>query len=97
MAEEKINERLLEIYKNINTAHFEVKNIVKSFGYFVVPQLFRCLILADELTSAGLCKGIDCTERRTSYYNIRFGMKDALVTIAICLGLVGEMLWIRIL
>ena len=34
--------------------HFEIKNIVKSFGYFVVPQLFRCLILADELTSAGL-------------------------------------------
>jgi len=55
------------------------------------------LILADELTSAGLCKGIDCTERRTSYYNIRFGMKDALITIAICLGLVGEMLWIRML
>ena len=27
MAEEKINERLLEIYKNINSAHFEVKNI----------------------------------------------------------------------
>ena len=74
---------------------FEIKNIIKSFGYFVVPQLFRCLILADELTSAGLCKGIDCTARRTSYYNIRFGMKDALVTIAICLGLVGEMLWIR--
>ena len=74
---------------------FEMKSIVKSFGYFVVPQLFRCLILADELTSAGLCKGIDCTERRTSYYNIRFGIKDALVTVAICLGLVGEMLWVR--
>ena len=31
---------------------FEMKNIIKSFGYFVVPQLFRCLILADELTAA---------------------------------------------
>lgn len=32
MAEEKINERLLEIYKNINTAHFEVKNIENAFN-----------------------------------------------------------------
>lgn len=32
MAEEKINERLLEIYKNINTAHFEVKNIQNAFS-----------------------------------------------------------------
>ena len=49
---------------------FEVKNIIKSFGYFVVPQLFRCLILADELTSAGLCKGIDCTERKNVIFII---------------------------
>ena len=32
MAKEKINERLLEIYKNINTAHFEVKNIENAFN-----------------------------------------------------------------
>ena len=32
MAEEKINERLLEIYKNINSAHFEVKNIENAFN-----------------------------------------------------------------
>jgi len=32
VAEEKINERLLEIYKNINTAHFEVKNIENAFN-----------------------------------------------------------------
>lgn len=32
MAEEKINEKLLEIYKNINTAHFEVKNIENAFN-----------------------------------------------------------------
>lgn len=32
MAEEKINERLLEIYKNINSAHFEVKNIENVFN-----------------------------------------------------------------
>lgn len=32
MAEEKINERLLEIYKNINSAHFEVKNMEKAFN-----------------------------------------------------------------
>ena len=32
MVEEKINEKLLEIYKNINTAHFEVKNIENAFN-----------------------------------------------------------------
>ena len=32
MAEEKINERLLEIYKNINSAHFEVKNMEEAFN-----------------------------------------------------------------
>lgn len=32
MADEKINERLLEIYKNINSAHFEVKNMEKAFN-----------------------------------------------------------------
>ena len=32
MADEKINERLLEIYKNINSAHFEVKNMEEAFN-----------------------------------------------------------------
>lgn len=32
MADEKINERLLEIYKDINSAHFEVKNMGKAFN-----------------------------------------------------------------
>ena len=32
MADEKINERLLEIYKDINSAHFEVKNMEKAFN-----------------------------------------------------------------
>ena len=75
---------------------FSVKQLLKSFAYFVVPQLFRCLILADELTSAGLCKGIDYDQRRTSYYDVRFCWRDTVVSLLIGLGLAWEMLWTRL-
>ena len=53
---------------------FTWKKPIKSFQYFVVPQLFRCAALAEEITAAGMVKGIDVPKRRSSYFEekIRF-------------------------
>ncbi len=74
---------------------FTIKRPLKSFEYFIVPQLFRCMILADELTSAGLCKGIDNNKIRTSYYDVKFKTGDLFVLLLIVLGWFGVMIWIK--
>ena len=60
---------------------FTWKKPIESFKYFIVPQLFRCAALAEEITSAGLVKGIDANIKRTSYYGQKFRISDALLTV----------------
>lgn len=74
---------------------FTLRRPVRSFQYFIVPQLFRCAALADEVTAAGLVKGIDHPQRRTSYYEEKFRWYDAAVIIVFVAGLVGGFIWMR--
>ncbi len=69
------------------------KNPLKSFEYFIVPQLFRCAILSEEITAAGLTKGIDFSNKRTSFYNLKFRITDLLLTITFILIIVGSIIW----
>ena len=55
------------IYKD-GGIYFTLLRLVKSFQYFIVPQLFRCTALSEGVTSAGLIKGIDAPVRRSSYF-----------------------------
>ncbi len=72
---------------------FTWKKPIESFKYFIVPQLFRCAALAEEVTSAGLVKGIDANIKRTSYYGQKFRISDALLTVLLIGGVVWAGLW----
>lgn len=69
------------------------KKPIRSFEYFLVPQLFRCANLSDEITAAGLSKGITNPIARTSYYEIRMRAYDYFLLIILILGTIGVILW----
>lgn len=70
------------------------KKPLQSFEYFIAPQLFRCLILADEITASGLVKGINAPIRRSSYYDIRFRAFDVFLCLLFILSAIGGVLWL---
>ena len=72
---------------------FTWKKPIRSFKYFIVPQLFRCAALAEEVTAAGLVKGIDAPGRRTSYYEERVSFMDIAVMTVFIFGLAGGFVW----
>ena len=72
---------------------FTWKRPVQSFRYFIVPQLFRCAALAEEVTAAGLVKGIDAPMRRSSFYEEKMTFLDVAVLIVFVLGLLGGYIW----
>lgn len=72
---------------------FTWKKPIESFRYFVVPQLFRCAALAEEVTAAGLVKGIDAPVRRTSYFELKFRFTDSLVLCIFAAGIIGGYIW----
>ena len=72
---------------------FTWKQPVKSFQYFIVPQLFRCAAPAEEVTAAGLVKGIDAPMRRTSFYEEKASLIDVAVLMIFTLGLAGGFVW----
>ena len=75
---------------------FTMKRPIASFRYFVAPQLFRCAALAEEVTAAGMVKGIDAPMRRSSYYEQRFRLTDTLILGTFIIGATGVFLWARI-
>lgn len=72
---------------------FSWKRPIRSFSYFITPQLFRCSLLAEELTAAGMIKGIDSDRRRTSIFDYGWHWHDTLVSCAFLLG-IGVIAWI---
>ena len=72
---------------------FTWKKPIKSFKYFIIPQLFRCAALAEEVTAAGLVKGIDAPMRRTSYYEEKATFADVAVFALFLIGLAGGFVW----
>ncbi|MBR6156996.1 MAG: energy-coupling factor transporter transmembrane protein EcfT, partial [Lachnospiraceae bacterium] len=74
---------------------FTIRKPIASFRYFVAPQLFRCAALAEEVTAAGMVKGIDAPMRRSSYYEQRFRITDVLVILVFTLGVAGAAIWAR--
>lgn len=74
---------------------FTMKQPVRSFRYFVVPQLFRCAALAEEVTAAGLVKGIDAPMRRSSYYEQKIRFSDSFFLTLFLLGLIGGFIWFK--
>ena len=72
---------------------YSIRSPIKSFEYFLVPQLFRCAILADEITAAGLTKGITNPATRTSYYDVKMRVSDYMMCVVLVIGLGGTIIW----
>lgn len=72
---------------------FSLRRPVESFRYFIAPQLFRCAALAEEVTAAGLVKGIDVPVKRTSYFEEKFRFTDGLVLFVFAVGIAGGFVW----
>ncbi|MCR4954427.1 MAG: energy-coupling factor transporter transmembrane protein EcfT [Treponema sp.] len=74
---------------------FTIRRPIKSFQYFIVPQLFRCAALSEEVTAAGLVKGIDAPMKRSSYFEQKFRFVDGLILILFIAGLIGGFIWFK--
>ena len=72
---------------------FTWKHPIRSFSYFITPQLFRCSLLAEELTAAGISKGIEHKAMRTSIYNIRWKTSDTALLVGFLTGFVAIVVW----
>ena len=77
--------------------NFTWKKPVRSFQYFIVPQLFRCAALAEEVTAAGIVKGIDAPMRRSSYYEEKMRITDFMILSIFAIGLAGGIVWQKML
>lgn len=65
----------------IRGVEFSARHPLRSFEYMLVPQLFRCVSLSNELTAAGLTKGISFTGRRTAFFSQGFTMIDYITVL----------------
>ena len=74
---------------------FTLRHPIKSFQYFIVPQLFRCAALSEEVTAAGLVKGIDAPMKRSSYFEQKFRFIDGLFLSVFIAGLIGGFIWYK--
>ena len=57
--------------------------------------LFRCAALSEEVTAAGLVKGIDAPIKRTSYFEQKFRFVDGLILALFIAGLIGGFVWYK--
>ncbi len=71
------------------------KRPLSSFRYIIAPQLFRCAAIAEEVTAAGLVKGIDAPMRRSSYYEQKIRLSDILIFFIFVFGIVGGLVWAK--
>ncbi len=74
---------------------FSLIRPLSSFRYFIAPQLFRCSALAEEVTAAGLVKGIDAPVRRTSYYEQKIRFSDVTLLVIFLVGTLGGLIWAK--
>lgn len=72
-----------------------LRHPIRSFQNMITPQLFRCLVLSEELTCAGLVKGISSKNKRTSYFYKGFHAVDLIVVLVYIAGLTGVELWMK--
>ena len=52
---------------------------INSIEHIVVPLLFSCVAIMDELVAASLARGLDSDKKRTCYFNLKMKFYDYLV------------------
>ena len=63
---------------------------IRSTEHIIVPLLFSCVAIMDELVAASLARGLDSDKKRTCYFDIKMKFYDYLV-ILITLGFASLM------
>ncbi len=53
-----------------------IANPMKTVEYILIPLLFSCVAVIDEMSAASLARGMDREARRSSYETVRFGAAD---------------------
>lgn len=51
----------------------------KTIEYILIPLLFSCISVMDELASASLARGLDAERKRTSYETVKMRIPDYIV------------------
>ena len=85
--------KLIKESMRLRGIDFTWRRPIRSFKYFVVPQLFRCAALAEEVTAAGMVKGIDAPVRRSSFFEEKVRWSDAMIMAIFIIGLAGGFVW----
>jgi energy-coupling factor transport system permease protein len=57
-----------------------LRHPVKTIEYILIPLLFSCVQVIEEMASATLARGLDSEKKRTSYENVQFGLVDLFIT-----------------
>lgn len=60
-------------------AAMRMRGIRISFEHIMVPLIFSAVSVADELSAAALCRGLDAPGEHTSYVKVGFGAADLVV------------------
>ena len=56
-----------------------VRAPLKTIEYILIPLLFSCISVMDELASASLARGLDAKRKRTSYEEVKLRVIDYIV------------------
>lgn len=78
--------KLIRASMQIRGVKCSVLHPIRTFEYLLVPQLFRCLSLSAELTSAALTKGIEAPVRRVSYFDRPLSRYDYATVLILLVG-----------
>lgn len=78
--------KLIKASMQIRGMEFSIFHPIRTFEFLIVPQLFRCVSLSQELTSAALTKGMEAPMRRTSYFDRAFSICDFLAVTFLSAG-----------
>lgn len=78
--------KLIKASMQIRGLTFSLFRPIQTFEYLIVPQLFRCLSLSGELTSAALTKGIEAPMKRVGYFDRPFGIYDLVAVVTLIGG-----------
>ncbi len=68
--------KIIKEAMKIRGVDFSVRHPLRTYEYLLVPLLFRCLNLSGEITAAGLTKGLDTPNDRSSFFMRRLSTFD---------------------
>lgn len=65
---------------------------MRTVEYVLIPLLFSCIAVMEELAAAALARGMDADRKRSSYETVRMRIQDYVVIVVFCALLVYVMM-----